>query len=139
MDIIQEKSVASEDGKRLLEQRNYVDAVKLLRQRIAEEPDGDSQALLALAYFLQEEYELAAKHYQLALKYDPNNQEWQEMLVLAQANAVAEVQVPVPDIYYFDRDKLLAKPTVPNGALPSPLPPAPTPGLSLSPLWEGRW
>jgi hypothetical protein len=51
------------------------------------------------------------------------------MLALARANAVAEVQVPVPDIYYFDRDELLAQPTVPEGALPSPLSPAPAPGL----------
>jgi hypothetical protein len=122
-------SAARAEGLRTLEQRDYAEAVKFLEQHVSEQPDGEGHALLALAHFQGEAYELAVKHYEIALAQEPDNKDWREMLALAKANAIAEIQVPVPDIYYFDRDKLLAKPTVPNGALPLPLPPVPTLGL----------
>ena len=130
MSAIQEKPIMNEEGKRFLEQGNYEEAVKILAENIAEHPDdGESHALLALAHFHREEYESAVKHYKIALEHDADNKDWREMLSLAQANLTAEIHVPVPDIYYFERDKLLAKPVVPDGALPSPPPPLPKPGL----------
>ncbi len=119
-------------GHQTPENRDYAEAFNALKNAIAGDPSGDSLALLALAHFQLEEYDLAANHYEAALKHDPDNQEWKEMLGSAKANVVAEVHVPVPDISFFDRDKLLAKPMVPEGALPSP-PPHKEPGLLKRP------
>jgi hypothetical protein len=124
-----QKSLVLAESIRLLEGRNYDAAIQELQQHIAVQADGESEALLALAYFFKEAYALAAQHYQAALTYQPDNKDWQEMLALARANSSAEVHVPVPDLYYFERDKLLALPVVPSGALPTPLPPPPVPGL----------
>lgn len=128
MSTIKESRVSTE-GIRLLEQREYEDAIKVLKKEISDHPNGENNALLALAYFQREEYELAAKHYEAALNHDPINKDWREMMALAKANAIAEIHVPVPNVYYFERDKLLAKPNVPKGALPPNPPPAPVPGL----------
>ena len=124
-----QKSFALTESIRLLEERNYDAAIKALQQHISEQADGESEALLALAYFHQEAYGLATQHYQAALTYQPDNKDWQEMLALARANSTAEIPVPVPDLYYFERDKLLALPAVPSGALPTLLPPPPAPSL----------
>ena len=48
----------------------------------------------------------------------------------SRANAVAEVNVYVPELSYFDRDALLARPVVRDGSLPAAPMDAPTPGLS---------
>ena len=120
---------ARTEGIQLIERGNYLDAVKMLKQHVAQHPDGESHALLALAHFQLEEYDSAVEQYEAALQHDPDKQAWRDMLKAAKANAIAEVHVPVPDIYYFDRDKLLAQPAVPKGVLPSPPPPAPAPGL----------
>lgn len=106
----------------LLEQRNYRDALNLLKQRLTPETDGEGRALLGLAHYHLEEYASAVEHYSAALQYDAGNQDWQDMLGIATANTIAEIQVPVPDVYFFDRDKLLAQPIVPKGTLP-PRPP----------------
>src|SRR5262245_41446004 len=124
-----QKSLALAESMRLLEGRNYDAAIQELQQHMAVQADVESEALLALAYFFKEEYALAAQHYQAALTDQPDNKDWQEMLALARANSSAEIHVPVPDLYYFERDKLLAPPVVPSGALPKPLPPLPAPGL----------
>src|SRR5215510_12321708 len=130
MNVIQDNLATNEAAKRLIEQGNYIDALNYLKQQLSEHPDdGESHALLGLAHFHREEYEPAVKHYEIALTHDPDNKDWRTMLKLAKANVTAQIHVPVPDIYYFDRDKLLAKPVVPAGALPSPLPPAPSPSL----------
>ena len=122
-------STAYTEGMQLLEGGNYDDAVRVLKHRIAQEPDGETHALLALAHFQLEEYGSAAEHYEAGLRFFPDNQDWKDMLEVATANEVAEVRVRVPDIYYFDRGKLLAEPAVTQGTLPSPPPPMGAPGL----------
>jgi hypothetical protein len=124
-----QKSLALAEGIRFLEERNYDAAIKELQQHVSTQADGESEALLALAYFHQAAYTLAAQHYEAALTYQPDNKDWQEMLTLARANIISEIHVPVPDFYYFERDKLLAPPVVPAGSLPAPLPPPPAPGF----------
>ena len=124
-----QESVVLAQSARLLEEQNYDAAIAHLQQRVSAQADGESEALLALAYFRQEAYTPAAQHYAAALTYQPNNKDWQEMLALARANIVSEINVPVPDFYFFERDKLLAPPIVPDGALPTPLPPRPVSGL----------
>ena len=123
------ESAASVEVVRLLEEQDYEKVVKVLKKEKSAHPNGKNNALLALAYFHLEEYEQAAEHYEAALKHDPKNTDWHEMMQLAKANAVAEVQVSVPDVHYFERDKLLAKPNVPEGALPPKPPKAAGPSL----------
>ena len=118
----------------LLEQRNYRDALNLLKHHLPQETDGEGHALLALAHYHLEEYASAVEHYSVAVQSDTGNQVWREMLETARANTIAEIQVPVPDVYFFDRDTLLAKPIVPDGALPPRPPRARGPG-PLKRLW----
>ncbi|MFQ6028868.1 MAG: peroxidase family protein [Dehalococcoidia bacterium] len=113
----------------LLEQRNYKDALNLLKQHLPQETDGEGHAMLAIAHYHLEEYAAAVQHFRAALEYDKDNQEWQEMLASANANVIAKAEVPVPDIYFFDRDTLLANPQVPEGTLPPPPVPRPGPGI----------
>jgi hypothetical protein len=110
--------------------------------------------LLASAHFQLEQYDLAASAYERALglagaepgfaldvgasartdgKSIPKPeiatelQDWRAMRDLARANAIARVDLHVPDLSYFDRHALLAPPLVPPGALPPT--PAPPPAL----------
>lgn len=121
------KSVKEENTevKQLIEKGKFKEAIDILNTNMA----GQANELLALAYFRKEDYKQAAKHYQEALEEDPNNMDLQEMLLLSKANATAEVNVQVPDLHFFDRDTLLAKPNVPEGVLPPKPAPAPAPGL----------
>ncbi len=107
----------------LLETRQYADAIALLENRLAETPTGDGFALLGLAHFQQEAYAEAATSYAAALEMDAGNLDWREMLASAQRNAVAELNVAVPDVIFFDRKELLAGPIVVEGTLPSVSPP----------------
>lgn len=113
----------------LLEQRDYQAAIEVLKQQLASHSNGSTNALLGLAYFQIEQYETAAKYYDGALRHDANNKEWGEMSRMAKANAIAEVHVPVPDISYFEREKLLSGPIVPKNALPPRPASAPSPGM----------
>ncbi len=122
------RPVASPDAMKALEDRDFPLAIAILESELARQPGADVHALLALAYFQSEQYEPAAKHYAAALKLDPDHADWPDMLALAQANATAAIHVHVPELVYFDRDKLLAAPAV--SALPTPLPPLPPPGLA---------
>ncbi|HKJ41328.1 MAG TPA: peroxidase family protein [Sunxiuqinia sp.] len=113
---------ANTEVKRLFKERKFQEAIDFLTTKMGGQPED----LIALAYFRSEHYEKAAEHYENALKEAPNNEDLQEMLALSKVNAIAEVNVQVPDLHYFDRDTLLAKPIVPDGALPpKPAPPGP--------------
>lgn len=114
-----EKTIANETVKQLLAQRNYIEAIKHL-QPLNGQGDGEAHALLALAYFQTEQYANAATEYRKALAYAPDTAAWRAMLALAEANTVAEIHIPVPDIAYFEREKLLANPVIPPGTLPTP-------------------
>jgi hypothetical protein len=112
-----------------LERRDFADAIRLLQTALAGQPGADVHALLALAHFQSEQYEDAARHYAAALALGPERSDWRDMLALAHGNAVAGVNVHVPERSYFDRDALLAPPHVRPGSLPAPLPPRPAPPL----------
>ena len=122
-------STSSVEALELIEKQNYADALILLKQHVSQHPDGQSYGLLAVAHFQLEEYGSASENYEAALKYEPDNQNWRDMLEVSKANVIAEVHVFVPDAYYFDRDQLLAKPTLREGALPPSQPPGPAPGM----------
>jgi hypothetical protein len=91
----------------------------------------EAQAVLAWANFKLEQYALAERYYAAAIEAAPAGADlsnWKAMHALAQGNAIARIDIHVPDLGYFDRDALLAAPLVPAGALPATLPPPPPPG-----------
>ncbi|MCY7304758.1 MAG: tetratricopeptide repeat protein [Rhodoferax sp.] len=112
-----------------LEQRDFPGAIAVLEDTLAHRPDGPLHALLGLAHFQNEAYELAAQHYASAVELDPQQTDWRAMLALARANAEAAIQVHVPDLRYFEREALLAAPEQAANALPRPVPPQPSRGL----------
>ncbi|MDA0735133.1 MAG: tetratricopeptide repeat protein [Chloroflexi bacterium] len=103
-----------------MEQQQFREAISLMEPHLAEDSGGDLHALLAVAHYHSEEYDQAAEFFQAALQRSPNNVTWRELLGEAKSNALAEVQVPVPDIYFFDREQLLARPG--DAHLPPPPP-----------------
>jgi tetratricopeptide (TPR) repeat protein len=109
---------AKSDGIALLERGDLDEAAARLRAAADGDTTGESEALLGLVDFHRERYDDAARHYARALEADGRQPEWTAMLAACEANAVAEVDVPVPDIVHFDRDTLLAPPPAPR--LPSP-------------------
>ena len=154
---------ARDEGARLLDERDYDNALKRLEEAVVGDQGGESHALLGLAYFQRQEYSQAARHLESAVKRDPSNPQWRELRDVAQANATSEVNVHVPDLFYFDKDQLLAPAEISPGTLPTPpppwvdycslrrriranvvgamtqLPPSPSPGCrrDLSPLRDG--
>ena len=115
-----------------IEQREFERGIELLGARppadaaTTAQADARSLALLALAHFQLEHYDLAARAYAEALRAAPAGtdvSDWRDMQALAEANATSGVDVHVPELAYFDRDALLARPVVRAGALPDPLPP----------------
>lgn len=121
-----------QEAEQLMAGGKYQQVIELISPQLLpgetnSQPDVNGIALLALAYFHSEEYAIAAEKYEAALKIDPENKIWMEMLELSRANVIGDVQNPVPDFYYFSREKLLATPIVPEGALPKVPPPAAPP------------
>ncbi len=111
-----------------IEQRKYNEAIAVL-QESTEDPHGEISALLGLAYFQQENYTEAATHFETALAHDADNAEWQELHRMAAQNVASQLDVPMPDFYFFDRENLLAPPQVEAGTLPTPPPKPRRPGL----------
>ena len=120
--------MSSSEALEALERREYERALALLEGDLAARPEGELHALAGLASFQLERYDAAAQHYAAALQADGERSDWREMLTVAQANATAGVNVHVPELHYFDRDVLLAPPSVGEGALPPPLPRRPAHG-----------
>lgn len=115
-------------ARQLIAQQSFAAAIEMLVAHVDGQPDGEGHALLALAYFYSEQYAAAEKECALALNYDPANADWLDLRQRAAANALAEVNVFVPDLSFFERERLLAKAIVPPGALPLAPLPSPAPG-----------
>jgi tetratricopeptide (TPR) repeat protein len=96
-----------DEASRLLEQRDYEAAIKALEQPAMQDTTGDSAALMALACYQTEKYSQAANYYEAAVKLTPTDEGLRDMLAKARANTEAEIHVHVPEIYYFERNKLL--------------------------------
>lgn len=103
-----------------LDNRDYALALTLVNGELAAGPTAELHALAGLVNFQLEDYREAARHYTLALQTDSTHRAWREMRALAQANATAAVHVHVPARRYFNRNTLLAPPSVTAGALPTP-------------------
>jgi len=86
--------------------------LKTLEALCETNPNGVNFSNLALAHYKSENYALAASAYEQALAFDPCNEEWKDLYASAKANAIAEVHVTVPEITYFSKQQLLAKPQI---------------------------
>ena len=117
------------DAAQLIEERRYREAIASLSWQLGEDSRGEMHAMIAVAHYNLQEYDEAAANYELALERDPLNRPWQDMLMQSRANAVAEVNVHVPDIAFFDRKRLLAKPVVREDSLPATPMDAPRRGM----------
>jgi Animal haem peroxidase len=109
-----------DEGRRLLEQRDFTAATERLTLPAEADESGESSALLGLACYQSEDYAAAAEHYGRAVDRDPQRADWQHMLEASRRNVEGEVNVYVPDVEFFDRERLLAEP--PDPALPEPGP-----------------
>jgi tetratricopeptide (TPR) repeat protein len=109
------------EGIRLLESGDHEAALAYLQSLPQTELTSETHAQLGLAYFRNEAYETAAKHYHAALNSQPDHDEWRDMLIRARANAISGIKQPLPPIHFFDRKTLLAPATVRDGSLPKPL------------------
>ncbi|WP_224244223.1 peroxidase family protein [Hyalangium gracile] len=107
----------------LLERGNYLDAVVLLKARLADRPTASDHGLLGTTYLLMELYEDAKQQLELALEKDPDSKDWTGKLQKAMEGSLTGVNVQVPEMLPFHREELLAPPEDPN--LPSPPPPRP--------------
>ncbi len=108
---------ARAEAARLLTLRDLDGAAASLDEDDHDDPNGE--ALLGVVQFLAERYAEAVAHFVRALELRPGQPEWTEMLALARANAVAEVDVFVPALHFFDAKALLAAP--PEPPLPEPV------------------
>ncbi len=112
-----------DDVKQMLLNGKRDEAMAWLETQATGAPDAEVFALLGAALYAKEAFERSAMQYEKALQLQPDNKDWQHMLALARGNAVAGIHVWAPDVYFFDREKLLATSRVPPGTLPSPPPP----------------
>ena len=117
-----------EDCQRLLEAGDYETVIQELKPRLDSNHQGAADALLGIAYLRTERHDLALRHLEAAVRQGPNRDEWNRALRLARANVTSEVHVPVPEFYFFERERLLAPPVVSAGTLPPAPPPAPALG-----------
>jgi tetratricopeptide (TPR) repeat protein len=104
---------------RLIETREYAEAIAMLEAAVESDPSPATHALLGTAYLLTERYPQAAQQLTTAVAGDPTNEDWQGKLALASANAVAHVEEDYPPVVPFDREALLAAPALQPGSLPS--------------------
>src|SRR5262249_71473 len=107
----------------LIEQGKYTEAISGLKAITQTEPTAGRYAMLGLAYFRSEQYSLAVEAYEQALKSDPSNAEWKSLLEKCQQNVIAQANVSIPEVAYFEKEKLIAPSVVKPGSIPTdPLP-----------------
>ena len=104
------------DGQRESWEDARTDAVRFIaagdftaaKDRIAANGDGEAvgerDALLGLIEFRIENYSGAADLFASALTEAGENAEWEHMLAVSRANAIAEVVFEGPYFHHFDRD-----------------------------------
>jgi hypothetical protein len=110
-----------EEALEALKEGKYEDVIKWFEGLPLAKRDGKTYALAALAHFKREEYKYAAELYGEAVTAGGTEAaDWRKMQALADANATAEIDVEVPKPEYFERKKLLARPTVRDDDLPRP-------------------
>ncbi|HPR00678.1 MAG TPA: peroxidase family protein [Saprospiraceae bacterium] len=106
-------------ARQLIQEQKYDEALRLLNQGTP--ADGAIAGMTGLVYFLKQDYEQAAEFYRQASQVDPGSEEWKYMLRKSEANAFAEIHQDIPEVYHFEREKLLGEPGIPDEALPPEL------------------
>jgi hypothetical protein len=124
-----DRSMGTAAAVQAIERGDFPVAIEALQAQLAVQPGSEADALLGLAYFQTGQYAHAARHYAAALQAQPQHADWRDMLALSQSNATAGVDVHVPDLRYFDRDALLAAPSVDDYTLPPAPAQPPQPSL----------
>jgi len=115
----------------LLEHRKFAEAISVLEDLVNKEPSPPNEALLGTAYLLAERYEEAKMHLSVAVTADATNTDWLDKLSLATANAITNIQKDFPPVEPFEREALLAAPSLEPGTIPStPFAPEATPTLT---------
>jgi Animal haem peroxidase len=107
-------------GKQLLEQDKLSMAIEVSEAALARDFTGQCHAVIAIAHFRRQEYALAAEWFEAALKLDPANIDWLDLLNKSRANAAAQIQIYVPAKSFFDANSLLQSATPIADALPTP-------------------
>lgn len=112
-------STTRDEAVRHIEQGDYATATKVLKGSAANW-DGERDGLLGLAHFHREQFADAVRCFEAAAAAAPDSDQWRHLLGLARANTAAAAEVLVPDLHYFDRETLLAPPTIEPATLPAP-------------------
>ena len=118
---------SQEKIEQLLDGRRYAEVVEILDPvcRTSDEVEPAQRADLGLALFHLERYADAEQQLAAAVHDCPEEKAWVELREQARLNAISEVDVMVPPLSFFEREKLLAPAGLVEGVLPSPPPPAP--------------
>ena len=112
-----------------MRQNRFDESIKALQSTNGNLSSAEHNAQLGLAHYHNEQYVDAAVYFEKALQLQPGNTDWEELLFQSKNNHLSEVEVPIPEIYYFDKETLLSKPSIAAGSLPSNPVPAPPPGI----------
>ena len=106
----------------LIEAGEYDKAIQTLETNgDSTDSTGQTQSILGLAYFLNEDYHNSVLNYELALLQEPRNLEWQAMLNRAKSNVKAEAVVAVPAFKKLVKAELLGFSNEQIGTLPEPI------------------
>ena len=89
-------SIGAAECTTLIKQKRFAEAIDALKSVEEVLPTAETYALLALAHFHSEHYELAVTNYEKALAFDPGNDEYKEMLQHAKGNSISQVNIPIP-------------------------------------------
>src|SRR5688572_4524925 len=89
----------------LLEAGKLEEAIILLES--LSDPSGGASALIGAAYYRLEDYPRAAAELRKALVARPSDKNLGRLYARALANSEADVQRPVPEPYFFDKETLL--------------------------------
>ena len=113
---------ACERAAAALESGDVASAIAELDSLPAGDRDHEAWGTLGIAHYRAGDYAASAEALAKAGTDDPR---WSDLLGRAKANSEAEIHVFVPEAGFYDRESLLAPPSVLAGSIPPPPPPLP--------------
>jgi len=108
-----------EETERLFDAGDVAAARDALAAWEGEDDDGERDALLGLALYKMEDYPAAEERFAAALSRDPGREDWAHLRDVARANAEARADLHVPELRFFEKDRLLNPAVIAPGTLPS--------------------
>lgn len=121
----EEEGGRDNEAVRLTDTRQLSQQIDQLKDELGKSPSFENYAELARLSMLAERYEEATRAYDSALELQPGETNLQRMRAMAHSNAVAELDVRVPEPSFFDRNDLLKAASDSGVGLPDPLPARP--------------